>query len=145
LFAGSQGQVLFRINNVTNAANFIRHQPATSTNPPTICFDGTDGTINGVLQTKGGNLYINASGGAGDGNMLSLLNIQNATNWVEIQNATSSNLCDITTNSGGISIAPKTQLWLSPTSGLFMPNLPTSKPQAGSHQIWNNNGVVSIA
>jgi hypothetical protein len=145
VYAGAQGQVLFRINNVLNAANFVRHQPATSTNPPTICFDGTDGTVNGVLQTKGGNLYINASGGAGDGNMLSLLNIQNATNWVEIQNATSSNLCDITTNSGGISIAPKTQLWLAPSSGLFMPNLPKTRPQAGSNEIWNNNGVVSIA
>jgi hypothetical protein len=145
VFAGGQGQILFRINNITNAANFVRHQPATSTNPPTICFDGTDGTVNGVLQTKGGNLYINASGGAGDGNILSLLNIQNATNWVEIQNATSSNLCDIATNAGGISIAPKTQLWLSPSTGLFMPNLPRTKPQAGSNQIWNNNGVVSIA
>jgi hypothetical protein len=146
VLAGAAGEVLFRINNVVNAANFIRHQPATSTNPPTICFDGTDGSVNGVIQTKGGNLYVNGAGGSnGHGNLISLLNVAEATNWVQVQNATSANLCEINTNQGGLGVQPQGALWLSPGSGLFAPNLPTTKPTSGSHQIWNNNGVVSIA
>jgi hypothetical protein len=145
VLAGAAGQVLFRLNNVANAVNFIRHQPATTSNPPTLCFDGTDGTVNGVIQTKGGNLYINAAGSGASGNMLSLLNLTGASAWVQIQNATSGNLSEITTNAGGLAIQPVTSLYLSPGNGIFMPNLPTTKPAAGSHQIWNNNGVVNIA
>jgi hypothetical protein len=77
--------------------------------------------------------------------MLSLLNLTGASAWVQIQNATSGNLSEITTNAGGLAIQPVTSLYLSPGNGIFMPNLPTTKPAAGSHQIWNNNGVVNIA
>jgi len=146
VLSGRGGAVLFRVNNVNSAANFIRHQPATTSNPPTICFDGTDGQVNGVLQTKGGNLYVNAAGSAtGSGNLLSLLNTPNAANWVVIQNALTGNLSLVTTNAGGIGLQPKGALWLSPSSGLFAPGLPTTKPAAGSSQVWNNNGVLSIA
>ena len=146
VFAAADGSTLYRITSVLNAANFIRHQAATSNSAPTIVFDGTDGTISGVIQTKGGNLFMNAAGGtSGSGNLLSLLNIAGATNWIVMQNATTGNLSLIQTNSGGISIQPKGALWLSPTSGLFAAGLPTSKPASGSNQIWNNNGVLSIA
>jgi hypothetical protein len=146
VFTNSIGNVLFRVNSTANAANFIRHQPATTTNPPTLCFDGSDGTVGGVIQTKGGNLYVNAAGGsAGSGNLISLLSTANATNWIVLQNATSGNLSLLTTNSGGLGIQPQGALWLSPSSGLFASGLPTAKPAAGSNQIWNNGGVLSIA
>ena len=146
VFTGGTGSVLFRISNVANAANFIRHQPATASNPPTICFDGSDGQVNGTIQTKGGNFYINAAGGTtGSGNLLSLLNAPNASNWPVLQNATTGNLSLLTTNTGGLGLQPKGSLWLSPATGLFAPGLPTVKPASGTNQIWNNNGVLSIA
>jgi hypothetical protein len=146
VFSASDGSTLFQINAVTAASNFLRHQAATHSNPPTIVFDGSDGVVNGVIQTKGGNLYINASGGtSGSGNLLSLMNMAGAVNWPVLQNAASGNLSLLTTNAGGLGIQPKGALWLSPTSGLFAPNLPTTRPTVGSGQIWNNNGVVSVA
>jgi hypothetical protein len=146
LFTNGAGNVLFRINSTAGAANFIRHQPATTTNPPVLCFDGSDATVAGVIQTKGGNFYINAAGGnAGSGNMLSLVSIPNAVNWVEFQNAAQGNLSLMTTNAGGLGIQPSGALWLSPSSGLYAPGLPTSKPPSGSNQVWNNGGVLSIA
>ncbi len=146
VFSNQGGTTLFRITNVANAANYLRPQAATSANPPTLCFDGSDGTINGVIQTKGGNLFINAAGGTSNsGNMASLMNTPGATNWLVFQNATSGNLSLIETNVGGLGIQPKGALWLSPSSGLFVPGLPTVRPAAGSSQVWNNNGVLSIA
>jgi hypothetical protein len=146
IFAASYGSTLFQINSILAATNYIRHQAATHSNPPTIAFDGGDGTINGVIQTKGGNLFINAAGGtSGSGNMLSLMNMPGATNWPVVQNATTGNLCLLTTNIGGFSLQPRGALWLSPTGGLFAAGLPTSKPPNGSSQLWNNGGVVSIA
>jgi hypothetical protein len=146
IFAAADGTTLFRINNIGGAANYVRHQAATHSNPPTIAFDGTDGTVNGVIQTKGGALFINASGGTSNsGNLLSLVNIPGSVNWPVVQNATSGNLSQISTNAGGLGIQPNGALWLSPTNGLFIQNLPTVKPTAGSKQIWNNGGVVSIA
>jgi hypothetical protein len=62
-----------------------------------------------------------------------------------MQNATSCNLCEIATNAGGLGIQPKGALWFSPATGLFIPGLPTTKPAAGSSQVWNNGGVLSIA
>ncbi len=146
VFSNQGGTTLFRITNVGNAANYLRSQAATSSNPPTLCFDGEDGTVNGVIQTKGGNLFINASGGTtNSGNMVSLMNTAGATNWPVFQNATAGNLSLIETNAGGLGIQPKGALWLSPTSGLFAPGLPTVKPASGSGQVWNNNGVLSVA
>ena len=146
LFTAADGSPLFRINSTPGAKNYIRTQAVTSGNPPSLIYDGTDGTINGVIQTKGGNFYINAAGGtSGSGNLLSLLNIPGSTNWVVLQNATSGNLCQITTNNGGIGIQPKGALWLSPSTGLFAFGLPTTKPASGSSQIWNNGGVLNIA
>jgi hypothetical protein len=146
LFTAADGSPLFRINNTPGAKNYIRTQAVTSGNPPTIIYDGTDGTINGVIQTKGGNLYMNAAGGtSGSGNLLSLMNIAGSTNWIVMQNATSGNLCQVSTNAGGIGIQPKGALYLSPSNGLFSVGLPTTKPTTGSNQIWNNNGVLSIA
>ncbi len=146
VFTASDGSVLYVINSVLGAANFVRHQAATHSNPPSIIFDGSDGTVNGVIQTKGGALFINASGGSsGSGNLLSLINVDGSTSWIELQNATSGNLNLITTNAGGIGIQPKGSLWISPTNGLFSTGLPTAKPAAGSHEIWNNNGALSIA
>jgi len=146
IWAGRSGNVLFQINNVPTAVNFLRHQPAAATNPPTLCFDGSDGVVNGTIQTKGGNLFINAAGGTtGSGNLLSLLNTPGATNWVVIENATSGNVSVITTNIGGLGISPLGALRLSPGGGVFMTGLPTSKPASGSGQVWNNNGVLSVA
>lgn len=146
VFTASDGSVLYVINSVLGAANFVRHEAATHSNPPSIIFDGSDGTVNGVIQTKGGALFINASGGTSrSGNLLSLMNVDGSTNWIEMQNATSGNLSLLTTNAGGIGVQPKGSLWLSPTNGLFSPGLPTTKPAAGSNQIWNNGGVLSIA
>jgi hypothetical protein len=146
LFTAADGSPLLRINAAPGAKNFLRTQAVTSGNPPTIIYDGTDGTVNGVIQTKGGDLFINAAGGTSNsGNMLSLLNIPGSVNWIVMQNATSGNLSEITTNAGGIGIQPKGALWLSPGSGLFTSGLPTTKPIAGSGQIWNNGGVLSVA
>ena len=146
LFAAADGSPLFRINAVTGSQNYLRTQAATAGNPPAIVFDGADTVINGVIQTKGGNLFINAAGGSSNsGNMLSLLNVPGAQNWAMVQNATTGNLSQITTNAGGLAVQPKGSLWLSPTSGLFAANLPTAKPSVGSNQIWNNGGVLSIA
>ena len=146
VFSNQGGTTLFRITNIANAANYLRPQAATSTNPPTLCFDGSDGTVNGVIQTKGGNLFINASGGtSGSGNIASMMNTPGAVNWPVLQNATAGNLSLIETNAGGLGIQPKGALWLSPSSGLFAPGLPTAKPASGSGQVWNNNGVLSIA
>jgi hypothetical protein len=146
IFAASDGSTLYRINAVLGAANYLRHQAATHSNPPTIAFDGSDGTINGVIQTKGGALYINASGGtSGSGNLLSLMNVAGATSWPVFQNATSGNLNLLETNTGGLSVQPKGSLWLAPESGLFISGLPVTKPAAGSNEIWNNGGVLSIA
>ncbi len=146
VFSNATGNSLFRINNVSNAANFVRAQPATASNPPTLCFDGSDGQVNGTIQTKGGSLFINAAGGSsGSGNLMSLLNSFGATNWLVVQNATAGNLTLIGTNTGGLGLQPKGALWLSPSSGLFAPNLPTTKPAVGSAQLWNNNGVLSVA
>ena len=146
VFANSAGETVFRVGATPNAANFIRHQPATTTNPPALCFDGSDGEVAGVIQTKGGNLYVNAAGGSGGaGNLVSLLNIANASNWIVIQNATQGSLSLMSTNAGGLGIQPQGALWLSPSGGLFAAGLPTTKPAAGSSQIWNNNGSLSIA
>jgi hypothetical protein len=146
VFAASDGSVLYRISSIPAAANYIRHQPATSSNPPTIVFDGSDGTVNGVIETKGGALFINASGGSSEsGNLLSLMNIPHSVNWIVLQNAVAGNLSLITTNQGGVGIQPKGALWLSPSNGLFASGLPTTRPSAGSGEIWNNNGVLSIA
>ncbi len=145
VFSNQNGATLFQINNVSGTANFIRHQPATTSNPPTMCFDGSDNTVSGVIQTKGGSLFINAAGGGGGGNMLSLVNTPGAVNWVIMQNATSANLSLIGTNTGGLGLQPKGALVLSPSGGLFMPGLPTSKPASGSGQVWNNAGVISLA
>jgi len=146
VFAAADGSTLFQISSVLSAANHIRHQAATHSNSPTIIFEGTDSTINGVIQTKGGNLFVNASGGSsGSGNLVSLLNVPGAVNWPELQNATSGNLSLLTTNAGGLEVQPKGPLWLSPSNGLFAPGLPTTKPATGSAELWNNNGVVSIA
>jgi hypothetical protein len=146
VFCDAAGGVLFQVNNVATAANFIRHQPATSSNPPTVCFDGSDGTVNGVIQTKGGNLFVNGAGGvSGSGNMISLMNTPGATNWLVTQNATAGNLSLLGTNVGGMALQPKGALWFSPTSGIFVPGLPTAKPTSGSNQLWNNGGVLSIA
>ena len=146
LFTASDGSPLFRINALPGAKNYIRTQAVTSGNPPSIIFDGTDGTINGVIQTKGGSFFINAAGGnTNSGNLISLINIPGANNWIVLQNAVTGNLSQMTTNAGGIGIQPKGALWLSPSNGLFAPGLPTSKPQSGSNQIWNNGGVLNIA
>jgi hypothetical protein len=146
LFTASDGAPLFRINAQPGAKNYVRIQAVTTGNPPSVVFDGTDGTINGVIQTKGGALFINAAGGnSNSGNLLSLLNLPGSTNWIVLQNATSGNLSQITTNVGGIGIQPKGALWLSPANGLFAAGLPTSKPPSGSGQIWNNGGVLNIA
>jgi len=146
IFAASDGSVLYRISSVLRAANFIRHQAATSSNPPTIIFDGSDGTVNGVIETKGGALFINAAGGtSGSGNLLSLLNVPHSVNWIELQNAIAGNLSLMTTNQGGTGIQPKGALWLSPSNGLFASGLPTTRPSSGSGEIWNNGGVLSIA
>jgi hypothetical protein len=146
VFAGQSGQLLFYVNNVANATNYIRNQPAATATSPTLCFDGSDQQVNGVIQTKGGNLYIDAAGGtSGTGNLVSFLNVANATNWVVMQNAVGSNFSTISTNSGGLSLQPKGALSLSPTSGIFLYGLPTTKPATGSSQVWNNNGVLSIA
>jgi hypothetical protein len=146
VFAAADGTPVFRITSVHGAANYVRAQAAVPSNPPTIVFDGTDGNINGVIQTKGGSLFINASGGtSGSGNLVTLTNMPGSVNWIVMQNATQGNLSMITTNAGGIAVQPKGQLYLSSGSGIFLPGLPTSRPQAGSAQIWNNGGVVSIA
>lgn len=145
VLAGATGGTLFRVNNIAGAANFLRHQPATSTNPPTLCFDGSDSSVGGIIQTKGGSLYVNASGVAGNGNIVSMLNVAAATNWIVLQNATAGNPSLLGTNAGGLGIQPKGGLWLSPGGGLFAPGLPTTKPAAGSGQVWNNGGVLSIA
>jgi len=146
VFAGATGGVLFQINNIPAASNYIRHQPATSSNPPILCFDGSDNTVNGTIQTKGGSLFINAAGGtSGSGNLVSFLSTAGATNWLVVQNATAGNLSLIGTNAGGLGLQPKGALWLSPSGGLFMPGLPTTRPAAGSAQVWNNAGVLSIA
>ena len=146
VLANATGNILFRVNSTANAANFIRHQPATTTNPPTLCFDGNDNTVPGVIQTKGGNFFINAAGGAtGSGNLLSLLNTPSATNWIVLQNAIQGNLSLLTTNTGGLGIQPNGALFLAPSNGLFSPGLPTTEPASGSNQLWNNNGVVSVA
>jgi hypothetical protein len=146
IFAARDGSVLYAISSVLSASNFVRHQAATHGNPPTIIFDGSDGTVNGVIQTKGGDLFINASGGAShSGNLLSLMNISGSTNWPVLQNATSGNLCLLTTNAGGMSVQPKSSLWLAPGAGLFASGLPTTKPASGSGQIWNNNGALFVA
>ena len=146
VFSNQNGATLFQINNVSGTANFIRHQPATASNPPTLCFDGSDNTVNGVIQTKGGSLFINAAGGSGgSGNMLSLVNTPGAVNWVVVQNAVSANQSVIGTNTGGLGLQPKGALSLSPTGGIFMPGLTTVRPASGSGQIWNNAGVVSVA
>jgi hypothetical protein len=146
VWTGLAGQILFYINNVAAATNYVRNQPAATTNPPALCFDGSDGQVNGIIQTKGGNLYLNAAGGTSQsGNLASFLNISGSTNWVVFQNAKGSNSSTISTNAGGLSIVPNGALQLSPTGGVFAPGLPTTKPSAGSSQIWNNNGVLSIA
>jgi len=146
VFAASDGSVAFQATSLTAAANHVRVQPAATSNPPYIIFEGNDSTVNGVLQTKGGNLYVSASGGTSNsGNLLSLLNIAGSSSCVQIQNATSGNLCIINTSSGGLSIQPKGALWFSPSGGIFCPNLPTTKPATGSYQIWNNGGVLSVA
>jgi hypothetical protein len=146
LFTAADGSPLFRINSAPGAANYLRAQAVTSGNPPSIIFDGTDGTINGVIQTKGGALFINAAGGGSNsGNLVSLLNMPGSSNWIVLQNATAGNLSQISTNTGGIGIQPKGALWLSPANGLFMSGLPTSKPSPGSGQVWNNGGVLNIA
>lgn len=146
VLAGATGATLFRVNNIASAANFIRHQPAPATSAPVLCFDGTDTAVSGVIQTKGGNLFVSAAGGAGGGgNMVSLLNTAGATNWIIIQNAAPGNLSLLGTNAGGMGLQPKGALWLTPSGGVFMPGLPTTKPAAGSGQVWNNGGVLSIA
>jgi hypothetical protein len=146
VFAAVDGSVLLRLNNISSAANNVRLIAATTSNPPTLAFDGTDTVINGVIQTKGGNLFINAAGGTSEsGNLLSLMNIPGAVNWPIVQNATSGNLSQITTNGGGLGLQPVGALWLSPGTGLFANGLPTTKPTTGSKQIWNNGGVLSIA
>jgi hypothetical protein len=146
VWSGQAGQILFYVNNVLSASNYIRHQPAATTNPPTLCFDGSDTEVNGIIQTKGGNLYLNAAGGTSQsGNLASFLNIAGSTNWLVMQNAKGSNPCTIGTNAGGLSLVPSGSLVLSPTGGIFAPGLPTTKPATGSSQIWNNNGVLSIA
>jgi hypothetical protein len=146
LFTAADGSPLLRINAVVGAQNYIRTQAATSGSAPTIIFDGTDGTINGTIQTKGGSFFINAAGGSSNsGNLISLLNVAGARNWVVLQNATTGNLSQITTNAGGVSLQPKGALYLSPTNGLFATNLPTTRPASGSGQVWNNGGVLSIA
>jgi hypothetical protein len=146
IFGAYDGSTLFRINNIGAATNYVRHQAATHSNPPTIAFDGSDGTVNGVIQTKGGALFINASGGTSNsGNLLSLQNIAGSVNWPVLQNATSGNLSQLSTNAGGLGIQPNGALWLSPSNGLFAAGLPTTKPAVGSKQLWNNGGVVSIA
>jgi hypothetical protein len=146
VFAAADGSTLFQISSVLVAANHIRHQAATHSNPPAIIFEGSDGTVNGVIQTKGGNLLVNASGGgSGSGNLISLLNVSGATNWPELQNATSGNLCVLTTNAGGLGVQPRGALSLAPSNGIFAPGLPTTKPAAGSAQLWNNSGIVSVA
>ncbi len=143
---GTTGSVLFQVNNVASAANFLRHLPAVAANAPALCFDGSDSQVNGVIQTKGGNLFINAAGGTGgSGNILSLLNISGATNWPVLVNATSGNSSVMTTNAGGLTISPVGALRLAPSAGVFMSGLPTTKPGVGSGQVWNNNGVLSIA
>jgi hypothetical protein len=146
LFTAADGSPLLRILSVPTVKNFFRFQAALSGNPPAFIFDGTDGTVNGVIQTKGGALFINAAGGTSNsGNLVSLFNIPGATSWIVMQNATAGNLSQISTNSGGIGIQPKGALWLSPVNGLFAPGLPTNKPASGSGQIWNNGGVLNIA
>jgi hypothetical protein len=146
VWSGLGGTTLFQVNNVASAANFLRHQPAVTGNAPTLCFDGADSHVSGAIQTKGGNLTLTASGGTGgSGDLLSLVNTAGATNWIVVQNATASNLSEITTNAGGIGVSPKGALWLSPGAGLFASGLPTTKPATGSGQIWNNGGVLTIA
>ena len=146
VFAAIDGSPLLRLTNVSSAANFVRIQAATSGNPPALMFDGTDNTINGVIQTKGGNLFVNASGGSTEsGNIVSLMNMPGAINWPIIQNATSGNLSLVTTSGGGLGLQPAGALWLSPATGLFANGLPTTRPASGSKQIWNNSGVLSIA
>ena len=48
-------------------------------------------------------------------------------------------------SAGGLTISPAGSLRLSTSGGIFMSGLPTTRPIAGSGQVWNNNGVLSIA
>lgn len=146
IFASADGSPVLRLSNVLGASNYVTLTAATSSNPPTIAFDGSDGTVNGVIQTKGGNLFVNASGGTSEsGNMLSLENIDGAVCWPVMQNATSGNLCSLSTNAGGLSVGAVGSLWLSPGAGLFASGLPTTRPAVGSKQVWNNAGTLCIA
>jgi hypothetical protein len=145
IWAGQNGNVLFQINNVASASNFLRHQPATAGNPPTLCFDGSDARVSAVIQTKGGNFSVNANGIGGSANMLSVVNVLAAVYWPILQNASNGNLSLLTTNAGGLSISPPGGLHLSSSGGIFMSGLPTSRPSAGSGQLWNNGGVLSVA
>ncbi len=75
------GNIVFRVNDVPSAANYVRHEPATAGTAPAVCFDGLDAVIGGVIQTKGGNLIVSAAGGSsGSGNLVSLTNVAGATN-----------------------------------------------------------------
>jgi hypothetical protein len=142
VFSGGQGQVLFRVANVAAAVNFVRHQPGVTGSAASICFDGSDSTVSGVLQTKGGNLDVT---NGGSGKILSLVNVAAATSWVQVQNGTAGVPSVVSTNAGDLKLAPKAALWLSPGTALFATGLPTQKPATGSGQIWNNGGVLSIA
>jgi hypothetical protein len=145
VWTNASGQVVSYVNNIASAANYVRCQPATAGNPSSLCFDGTDSIVNGVIQTKGGNLYLLANGVANNGNLASFTNTAGSTNWIVFGNAAGGNPSFITTNTSGLIINPRGALTLAPSGGVFMPGLPTIRPPAGSGQVWNNNGILSIA
>jgi hypothetical protein len=145
VWTNAAGQVVSYINNIPSAANYVRSQPAATGSPPVLCFDGSDSLVSGVIQTKGGNLFLYAGGTGNNGNLASFNNTSGSTNWIVFNNAAGSNPSIISTNASGLTISPRGALTLSPTGGVFVQGLPNTKPPAGSGELWNNNGVLSIA
>jgi hypothetical protein len=155
---GTSGNITSFVN-ASGSVNYVSIYNATTGNTPSIKFVGTDATIYGAIQTKGGGFSIGAGGDGSSANMLQLINVASSLNYVTIQNAASGNLSVISTNAGGLSIqsgatiylAPTTQLWLGSGSGtgaVYSATIAgvTTNPGGGvSNKIWNNNGVLALS
>jgi hypothetical protein len=142
--AASDGKPLLVLDNIKSSANYVQITPATTGNPPTLRFKGTDGTVNATIQSQGGNMYLTASGDGTSGNMLSLYNSSGSKNNLAVHNATAGNGVIITTESSD-GETPSLTIGAVAGGALYLTNLPKTNPGAGTGKVWNNNGVVSIA
>jgi hypothetical protein len=143
--AGGQGQALFAVDSVPDAVNHLAVTPVTRGNPPVLRFTGSDGTVNGTIETKGGNLYLTAHGDGRSGVLASFSNRPDSRNYLSVSNAAERDAVQVEAASSVEGATPNLIIGAGKGGFLMLANLPTERAGLPRGALWNDRGVLSVA